>query len=55
MKDSSLDPSSFPVLFSPEQIRLRVKELGEAIGRDYSGKNPLFVCVLRGSVYFFPI
>ncbi|EPG65174.1 hypoxanthine phosphoribosyltransferase [Leptospira wolffii serovar Khorat str. Khorat-H2] len=53
MKDSSLDPSSFPVLFSPEQIRLRVKELGEAIGRDYSGKNPLFVCVLRGSVYFF--
>ncbi|GBF39792.1 hypoxanthine phosphoribosyltransferase [Leptospira johnsonii] len=34
-------------------ILSRVKELGLQIANDYQGKNPVFVCILRGGVYFF--
>jgi len=37
----------------PEQeIRSRVAELGEAIGRDYHRRNPLLLVILTGSVPF---
>ncbi len=41
------------ILLSEEQIAKRVSELGEEITRDYAGKKPLFVCMLRGSILFF--
>lgn len=40
------------VLLTEEEIRKKVKELGEALTRDYNGKNPLFIGVLKGSVIF---
>lgn len=40
------------VLFSEEQLQTRVKELGQAISRDFAGKEPLFVGVLKGSFIF---
>ncbi len=40
------------ILLTEEQIRQRVRELGEAITRDYRGKAPLFVGVLKGSFVF---
>ncbi|MDR0734635.1 MAG: hypoxanthine phosphoribosyltransferase [Elusimicrobiota bacterium] len=41
------------ILISEEQIIRRVKELGAQISKDYEGKTPLFVCVLRGSAIFY--
>ena len=41
-----------PVLFSEEEIRARVHELGEEISREYFDKNPLFVGVLKGCFIF---
>ncbi|MBR3382890.1 MAG: hypoxanthine phosphoribosyltransferase [Clostridia bacterium] len=41
------------VLFTEEQIAEKVRELGERITRDYAGKNPLLICILRGAVPFF--
>ena len=41
------------VLFTEEQIAGRVKELGEELTREYFGKNPLFLCVLKGASVFF--
>ena len=41
------------VLLSEEQIRTRVKEIAEAVNRDYQGKNPLVVGILKGSIIFF--
>lgn len=41
------------VLISEEQIKQRVKELGETLTQQYADKNPLFLCVLKGSVVFF--
>lgn len=40
------------ILLSEEQIRVRVRELGEEISRDYAGKSPLFVGVLKGCFIF---
>jgi len=41
------------LLFPKGRIRERVKELGEQIASDYAGKDPLFVGVLNGVVFFF--
>lgn len=40
------------VLIAPERIAERVQELGALISRDYEGRNPLFVSILRGSIVF---
>ncbi|NCB28398.1 MAG: hypoxanthine phosphoribosyltransferase [Clostridia bacterium] len=40
------------VLFTEEQLREKVAELGARITADYQGKNPLIVSVLKGSYVF---
>ena len=40
------------VLYTQEQIRARIAELGRAISQDYSGRNPLMIGVLKGVVFF---
>lgn len=40
------------ILFSEEQLKNRVKEVGAEISRDYKDKNPLLVGILKGSVVF---
>jgi hypoxanthine phosphoribosyltransferase len=40
------------VLYSEEEIRGKVKELGAAVSRDYEGRNPLVICVLKGAFIF---
>ena len=40
-------------LLSEEQIQSRVRELAAQLSRDYAGKNPIFVGVLKGVVVFF--
>jgi hypoxanthine phosphoribosyltransferase len=41
------------VLLSEEQIQSKVKEMAAQISREYEGKNPVFVGVLKGVVIFF--
>ncbi len=40
------------VFFSGEELQARVREIGAEITRDYEGKDPLFVGVLKGSFVF---
>lgn len=40
------------VLFSEEQIKNRIKELGEQIAKEYEGKNLYVLSLLRGSFIF---
>ena len=40
------------VLFSEEDIKKRAAELGAEITKDYQGKKPLLVALLKGSVPF---
>lgn len=41
------------VLISEGQIRSRIAELGEELTRDYEGKNPVVIGVLKGVVVFY--
>jgi hypoxanthine phosphoribosyltransferase len=45
-------PELGTVLISHEQVQARVRELGEEITRDYAGRSPLLVCVLKGAFIF---
>ena len=40
------------ILFSKEQLERRVQELGAQITKDYEGKQPIFVGVLKGCFVF---
>lgn len=40
------------ILYSEEQIKVRIAELGKEISHDYAGKKPLFVGTLKGSFVF---
>ena len=41
------------ILYTEEQIQTRIRELGEELTRDYAGKNPVIVGVLKGVVIFY--
>ena len=40
------------IIFSEKEIQKRVKELGDEITRDYTGKSPLLIGVLKGCFVF---
>ncbi|MEZ0375490.1 MAG: hypoxanthine phosphoribosyltransferase [Candidatus Sericytochromatia bacterium] len=40
------------ILISEEQLQQRIQELGQQIGRDYKGKLPMVVGLLKGSSLF---
>lgn len=41
------------ILFSEDQLKCRVAELGSQISHDFEGTSLLAVCVLKGAVTFF--
>jgi hypoxanthine phosphoribosyltransferase len=40
------------IIFSAERIQNRVRELGDAISKDYEGTDPVLICMLRGAAIF---
>src|SRR2546423_3582131 len=40
------------ILLSEDQLQTRIKELGSEITRDYAGRNPLLIGVLKGACFF---
>jgi hypoxanthine phosphoribosyltransferase len=46
------DPEIGEILVQPDDLQHRVRELGAQISRDYAGRNPLLVGVLKGAVFF---
>jgi hypoxanthine phosphoribosyltransferase len=49
---SEFSNPNLDVLFTEEQIRVRIKELGTQITQDYAGLNPLLIGVLKGACFF---
>ena len=49
--NSEFSNPNLAVLFTEEQIRARIKELGAEITRDYAGLNPLLIGVLKGGCF----
>ncbi len=52
MAKSTMDQDLLRVLFSEEQIKSRVQELGDELYEKFKDKNPLFVGVLKGCFLF---
>lgn len=50
--DSELSADVRSIIFDEEAIEKRVGELAVEISRDYAGKNPLLVGVLKGVLFF---
>ena len=46
------EPEIGEILVQPDQLKHRVRELGEQISRDYEDKDLLLVGVLKGAVFF---
>lgn len=40
------------VLYSEEEVDLKIKEMAEQISKDYAGKTVHLICVLKGAVFF---
>jgi len=55
--DSNVETPTLPyarvdVLISEERIQARVREMGAELSRDYGGKKPLLIAVLKGGAIF---
>jgi hypoxanthine phosphoribosyltransferase len=40
------------ILISSDQVQARVSELAADIVREYRGRNPVLICVLKGAIFF---
>lgn len=49
---SEFSNPNLEVLISREQIHNRINELGEQLAREYAGRNPLLIGVLKGACFF---
>ncbi len=50
--ESEFRNPNLDVLYSEEQIQNRIREIGAEITRDYAGRNPLLIGVLKGACFF---
>ena len=41
------------ILLTRDQIAQAVREMGQRITRDYAGRAPVMICILKGAVVFF--
>ena len=49
---TNLEQDIAKILITREQLQQRIAELGDALSREYAGKDLLLVCVLKGGVLF---
>ena len=52
MAKSNMDQDILKILYSEEQLKTRVQEMGDELYERLKGKNPLFLGVLKGSFIF---
>lgn len=52
MSQIQLHDLHFKPYLSADQIQSRISELGSQIGKDYTNRKPLFLCMLRGAFIF---
>lgn len=48
MRDTAIGP----ILVQPDELARRVRELGDEISRDYAGREPVMIGVLKGATFF---
>ena len=53
MRGSPMYADLEKILYTKEELEKAVAEMGRRITEDYRGRQPLFVCTLRGALVFF--
>lgn len=48
-----MHPDCERIMLTEEQLRTRAREVAETVDRDYQGKRPLVVGILKGSIIFY--
>lgn len=48
-----MDKDIQSILLTEEEIQTRIRQLGEVITKDYAGKNPIVIGVMKGVVLFY--
>ncbi len=43
----------YKILITEEELQKRISEMAEQISKEYAGKELTFICVLKGSMFFF--
>ena len=51
-ESQTIHPDVKDILINEKQIEKRVKDLGKLISKEYAGKEPLLISVLKGSILF---
>ena len=49
----NIHPDCERVMLTDEQLRSRVREVAEQVDKDYEGKRPLVLGILKGSILFY--
>ena len=49
---SEFDSPGLEILIPADVLQARIKEMGAEIARDYAGKRPELICVLKGAMVF---
>lgn len=49
---SEFNNPNIEVMITAEELQQKIKELGAAIARDYTGRKPELICVLKGALVF---
>jgi len=52
MPVSEFTSPNLSILIDADRLQTRIREMGEAITRDYADKNPHLICVLKGAAMF---
>lgn len=52
MSTIKLHDKQFSIYLSEETIQQKVRELADALNREYAGRRPLFIAILNGSFMF---
>lgn len=50
--ESEFKNASLEVLIPADVLQARIREMGAEIAKDYTGKTPLLICVLKGAMVF---
>ena len=52
MENTEFKNSRLEVLIPADVLQARIREIGMEIARDYAGRRPLLICVLKGAMVF---
>lgn len=52
ISETEFNNSSLEVLIPADVLQARIREIGAEIAKDYAGRKPLLICVLKGAMVF---